>query len=394
MIPGTSLWFPVTHKSSNSMSDPNASSTGRGLEGVVALDSKICDIDGGVGRLVYAGYEIDDLARHTTFEDVVHLLWSGELPAAGQRQDLLDQLARTRTLPPSVVDLIDAAPTTASPMAVLRTAVSALGQLDPEADDPSVQANKRKAIRLTARMTTVVASIARTQAGKSPIAPNPELGAAANFLYMLDGRIPGPQAARIFDACLVLHAEHGLNASTFAARVIAATMADMYGAVSGAIAALQGPLHGGANLKVKLMLDEIRASGSDPTDFVMAKLAKKERIMGFGHRVYKTVDPRATYLREVLADLSAEKGDTSWLTLSTTIMEIMSREKKLYPNVDFFSASVYALLDIPGKLFTPIFAMSRIAGWTAHLLEQWDGNRLIRPRAAYVGPADRKVARG
>lgn len=373
------------------MSHSQSNPAGRGLEGVVALESKICDIDGSAGRLVYAGYPIDDLARNVTYEDVVHLLWRGDLPTRSERDDLATQLRRTRTIPPSVVDLIDAAPSTASPMAVLRTAVSALGHEDGEVEDPSEEANRRKAIRLTARMPTIVASIARRQAGRSPIAPHPDLGMAANFLYMLDGQIPGPQASRIFDACLVLHAEHGLNASTFAGRVIAATMADMYGAITGAIAALKGPLHGGANLKVKEMLDEIRASGQDVETYVLAKLARKERIMGFGHRVYKTIDPRATFLREMLADLSDEKGDRSWLDMSNTLMAVLKREKNLHPNVDFFSASVYALLGIAGNLFTPIFAMSRVAGWSAHLLEQWDGNRLIRPRAAYVGPADRRI---
>ncbi len=374
------------------MSISPGSTTDRGLEGVVALESRICDIDGSVGHLVYAGYEIDDLARNSTFEDVVYLLWHGELPSRDARQDLSGQLRRTRTVPPSIVDLIDSAPSTASPMAVLRTAVSALGHEDAEVDDPSPEANRRKAIRLAARMPTIVAAISRAQAGKSPLAPHPDLSMAANFLYMLDGRVPGPKAERIFDACLILHAEHGLNASTFAGRVIAATMADMYGAITGAIAALKGPLHGGANLKVKEMLDEIRASGQDVEAYVMGKLARKERIMGFGHRVYKTIDPRATFLREMLSELSAEQGDMSWLDMSSTLMTVMGREKNLHPNVDFFSASVYALLGISGGLFTPIFAMSRVAGWSAHLLEQWDGNRLIRPRAAYVGPANRKIS--
>ena len=373
------------------MSEPVSKTAGRGLEGVVALESRICDIDGQIGKLVYGGYGIDDLARNASFEDVVFLLWNGELPSDADRRELSAQLSRSRTLPPSVLKVIDAAPVSASPMAVLRTAVSALGHTDLEADDHSPEANRRKAIRLTARTPTIVAAIARRQAGHSPISPDSALDTAANFLYMLHGEEPGPNAHRIFDACLVLHAEHGLNASTFAGRVIAATLADMYGAVTGAIAALKGPLHGGANLAVKQMLDDIRASGQDPERFVMDRLARKERIMGFGHRVYKTVDPRATFLREMLAELSAEQGDETWLRLSETLMETMAREKQLYPNVDFFSASVYALLNIDGSLFTPIFALSRMAGWTAHLLEQWSDNRLIRPRAAYVGPAERRV---
>ncbi len=365
--------------------------TARGLEGVIALESRLCRIDGERGELVYCGYDIRDLARNTTFEETAYLLWHGELPNRGALEDLQGRLAAGRALEPQVIELLESAPSSADPMSVLRTAVSALALVDPERDDASPAANLRKAIRLTARTPGIVAAFDRIRRGRAPVAPRSDLSTAADFLYRLTGRVPGEAAERIFDACLVLHAEHGLNASTFAARVIGATLADMYAAISGAIGALAGPLHGGANIEVMAMLEDIRSSGQDPAGWVRARLARKERIMGFGHRVYRTLDPRAAILRDLLVHLGEERGDRTWLDLSTRIRDTVEAEKGLQPNVDFYSASVYAMLDIPRDLFTPIFAVSRMTGWTAHLLEQWSDNRLIRPREAYVGPSDRTV---
>ncbi|RMF58208.1 MAG: citrate synthase [Bacteroidetes bacterium] len=358
----------------------------RGLEGVVALDSELCFIDGQQGELIYRGYDIFDLARHATFEEVAYLLWNGRLPNRAERDDLLARLQAERTLPPMVSDVLGMTPEDAAPMAVLRTAVSALALFDGEAEDASPEANYRKALRLTARIPVIIAAFDRRRKGLEPVPPRRQGSTAYDFLYMLTGEEPGPAAERTFDTCLVLHAEHGLNASTFTARVIGATLSDMYSAVTGAIGALKGPLHGGANIEVMRMLLEIDRTGRDPVDYVRERLARKERIMGFGHRVYKTLDPRAAILREMAEALSEERGQRRWYDYSVKIMETMEREKGLYPNVDFFSASVYYMLGIDPDLYTPIFAMSRITGWTAHLLEQWKDNRLIRPRAAYVGP--------
>lgn len=360
--------------------------TAKGLEGVVALESAICHIDGQIGELVYAGYDIADLAANCTFEEVAWLLWTGALPTPTELADLNRQLCAERALPPMVLELLAVTPEDANPMAVLRTAVSMLALFDGEAEDMSREANLRKSIRLTARIPTILAAFDRRRNGHMPIRPLSTGSTAGNFLYMLSGREPGDAAERTFDACLILHAEHGLNASTFAGRVIAATLSDIYSAISGAIGGLKGPLHGGANIKVMEMLEEMDRSGVDVAADVRNRLARKERIMGFGHRVYKTVDPRATILKAMVDDMSAERGERKWYDMSVAIMDVMAQEKGLYPNVDFFSASVYGTLDIPTDLFTPIFAMARITGWTAHLLEQWDDNRLIRPRAAYSGP--------
>lgn len=371
----------------------SSASQGRGLEGVIALDTSICDIDGQKGTLVYCGYDIGDLARNTSFEEVAYLLWNSELPDRQQLDHLNRALVSERILPPMVHDVLAMTPEDANPMAVLVTAVSALALFDGEVDDATHAANYRKSIRLTARIPTILAAFDRRRNGRTPLHPLRERSTAANFLYMLHGEEPGEAAERTFDACLVLHAEHGLNASTFAARVISATLTDIYSAVAGAIGALKGPLHGGANIKVMDMLAEIDRSGADPREWVLEKLRRKERIMGFGHRVYKTTDPRAAILREMVDELSAERGSRKWFEMSMVIMETVEKEKGLYPNVDFFSASVYGTLDIPTDLFTPIFALSRITGWTAHLLEQWKDNRLIRPRAAYVGAKGRKTGR-
>jgi citrate synthase len=358
----------------------------RGLEGVVALDSELSFIDGQKGELIYRGYDIHDLARNTSFEEVGYLLWNGRLPNQRELDELNAQLQAERALPPMVVDILRAAPEDAEPMAVLRTAVSALSLFDGEADDMSRDANYRKSLRLTARIPTIIAAFDRVRKGNEPLEPLGRGSTSFDFLYMLNGEEPGEAAERTFDACLVLHAEHGLNASTFTGRVIGSTLSDLYSSITGAIGALKGPLHGGANIKVMEMLLEIDRSGQDTAEYIKARLDAKERIMGFGHRVYKTVDPRATILREMVGAVSEERGSRKWYDMSVAIMETVEREKGLYANVDFFSASVYYMLGIDIDLFTPIFALSRVTGWTAHLLEQWEDNRLIRPRAEYVGP--------
>jgi citrate synthase len=363
----------------------------RGLEGVVALDTDVSFIDGQQGGLIYRGYDIRDLATNATFEEVAYLLWNGELPNQTQLDELNEQLQAERDLPPMIIDLLRQTPEDANPMAALRTAVSALALFDREADDMSHEANYRKSLRLQARVPTIIAAFDRLRKGKEPVAPRKEKSLAFEFLYMLNGEEPGAAAERTFDVCLVLHAEHGLNASTFTGRVIGSTLSDVYSAITGAIGALKGPLHGGANQEVMKMLLELDQSGRDPAGYVEEKLAKKERVMGFGHRVYKTVDPRAVILREMVEDLSNETDSRKWFEIGSAIMQKMEAEKKLYPNVDFFSASVYYMLGIDIDLYTPIFALSRTSGWTAHLLEQWEDNRLIRPRAEYVGPRDKSV---
>ncbi len=359
-----------------------------GLEGVVALDSELGYIDGAKGELIYRGYDISQLTRLTSFEEVAFLLWNGHLPNRRELDDLHRQLRVERALPPMVLDILRASPEDAEPMAVVRTAVSALAIFDGETEDDSREANYRKSIRLTARIPTIIASFARLRKGLEPVKPLGDRSTAFNFLYMLNGEEPGEAAEKTFDACLVLHAEHGLNASTFAGRVIGSTLSDVYSAIAGAIGALKGPLHGGANIKVMESLLDIDRAGTDPSEYVKGKLAARERVMGFGHRVYKTLDPRATLLREMVEAVSEERDSRKWYDMSVKIMETMEQEKGLYPNVDFFSASVYYMLGIDVDLYTPIFAMSRITGWTAHLLEQWEENRLIRPRAEYVGPRD------
>ena len=366
--------------------------TAKGLEGVIALETELSFIDGEQGVLLYRGYDIDDLARNATFEEVAYLLWEGALPNQAQLDDLSGQLRAARPVPPDLIDhLRHHTPKDANPMAALRTAVSMLALYDPEAEDMSREANLRKSIRLTAQLPTLVAAFDRIRKGNDPVAPRQEGSTAHDFLYMLNGEAPGPEAEKIMDAALVLHAEHGLNASTFAARVIAATLSDIYSAITGAMGALKGPLHGGANIEVMGMLLDIDRTGVSPEDYVRRKLANKEKIMGLGHRVYKTLDPRATILRDLLEGLSEEKGERKWLEMSDAIRRVVKEEKGLEANVDFYSASVYYLLGIERDLYTPIFAISRMTGWTAHLLEQWADNRLIRPRAGYIGPRDLKV---
>ncbi len=362
-----------------------------GLEGVIALDSELSFIDGQQGELIYRGYDIHDLAEHTSFEEVVYLLWNGRLPDRQQLDDLQAQPRAERALPEEVLSFLGQTPKSANPMAVLRSAVSMLAHFDREADEMDPEVNRRKAVRVLAQMPTAIAAYDRLRNGEDPIAPLDEETTAFNFLYMLNGEEPGEAAERIFDVCLVLHADHGLNASTFTARVIGSTLADMYSAVTGAIGALKGPLHGGANQNVMQMLLDLDDTGEDPAAYVREKLQQKERIPGFGHRVYKTMDPRAAILREMVEDLSEEKDMRKWYDYSVEIMETVQEEKGLDPNVDFFSASVYYMLGLDIDLFTPIFALSRTTGWTAHLLEQWRDNRLIRPRAEYVGERGRTV---
>jgi citrate synthase len=373
-----------------------------GLEDTVATSSSICYLDGDRGVLAYCGYDIHDLARHATFEEVCYLLWHRRLPTRAELGDLQSQLVAERQLPEGVIRAARALPggdrtassgtarvqSGADGMDTLRTLTSVLAHYDRDAADNSPQANYRKAVRLTSQLASLVASMGRIAAGGSPIQPDPVLGHAANFLYMLTGDRPSALATRAFDVALILHADHELNASTFAARVAAATLTDIHSAMVAAIGTLKGPLHGGANADVMRMLLEIgEAAGPDRAEEVVrAKLARKEKIPGFGHRVYTTEDPRATHLREMSRDLGQRAGQPHWFEMSQRIESVVRSEKKLNANVDFYSASTYYALGIPVDLFTPIFAVSRISGWTAHVLEQYANNRLIRPRAEYIGP--------
>jgi citrate synthase len=368
-------------------SDSNAAKAG--LEGIVAARSRISDVNGQEGRLIYTGYDIHDLAEHATFEEVIYLLWNGSLPTQSQLDQLKQQLGNETSLPAGIQQLIASVPRNANPMDVLRTVVSALSLYDSEAGDMSTEANARKAIRLTARFPTIVTTFQRVRNGLDPIEPRNDLSIAANFLYTLRGEEPDEVAAQTMDVALVLHADHELNASTFAARVTAATLSDMYSAIVSAIGTLKGPLHGGANEGVIKNLVEI-GSVERVEDWVRRALADKQKIMGFGHRVYRTEDPRATHLREMSGQLGERTGEKKWYQMSRKMEEVMMREKGLNPNVDFYSASTYYALGIPPDLFTPIFACSRISGWTAHVLEQYQNNRLIRPRAEYIGPRDLK----
>jgi citrate synthase len=358
-----------------------------GLEDVVAATSAICYLDGDRGVLAYCGYDIHDLAKGASFEEVCYLLWHGRLPNRGELGDLQSQLAAERALSEPILRIMKQLPANDG-MDMLRTVASALGQYDPHGGDNAPQANYRKAVRLTAQIASIVATYGRMKAGGGPIQPDPALGHAANFLYMLTGQRPSPLATRAFDIALVLHADHELNASTFAARVSAATLTDMYSAIVGAIGALKGPLHGGANADVmRLLIDIGQDAPSEKIDeAIRSRLARKVKIPGFGHRVYRTEDPRATHLRRMSKELGEKAGNTRWFEMSRRIETLVTAEKKLYPNVDFYSASTYYTLGIEIDLYTPIFAVSRISGWTAHCLEQYANNRLIRPRTDYIGP--------
>ncbi len=363
-----------------------------GLEDVVATSSAICFIDGDRGVLSYRGYDIHDLARFATFEETCYLLWHGRLPNRAELGDLQSQLAAARPLPEAILRLMRMLPSSqgnGDGMDALRTLTSALAHYDADAGDSSIAASYRKSVRLTGQLASLVATWGRLQRGGNPVAPDPAMGHAANFLYMLTGERPYATAARTMDIALTLHADHELNASTFAARVAAATLTDVHSAVVAGIGTLKGPLHGGANADVMKMLLEIGADAPpDRADaYIRGKLARKEKIAGFGHRVYRTEDPRATHLRRMSKELGQKAGDSRWFEMSERIEAIVRGEKKLYPNVDFYSASAYYTMGIAIDLYTPIFAVSRVSGWTAHVLEQYANNRLIRPRADYDGPA-------
>jgi 2-methylcitrate synthase len=364
-----------------------ADATGKGLEGVVAAQTRISDVDGREGKLFYAGYDIADLAAHASFEETIHLLHHLELPTASQLEETIATLRAESTLDPLLVELIASLAERTGPMTTLRTAVSAAAALDPD-DQESAEANLRKAYRLMAKTPQIVATYQRLRTGADAIEPRDDLGIAANFLYALTGKQPDRQVARDFDVVLVLYADHTLNASTFAGRVAAATLADMYAAATAAVATLQGPLHGGAIEAVREMLEEIGSPDQAPA-WVRERLAAKQKVMGFGHRVYKTWDPRATVLRDIAERLGRQFGDTRWFDTSVRVQETVMEEKKLYPNVDFYTASVYSALGLPPDLYTPLFATARMAGWTAHIREQYADNRLIRPDSEYVGPAPR-----
>ena len=357
----------------------------QGLEDVVAADSAISYIDGDKGILSYRGIDIHELAEKSSFEEVCFLLWDGRLPRADELEARRAEIGRGRVLPPRTRELVESLATRLSPMDALRTIVSALPESDPDAESMESEANRRKAMRLTGQIASIVAGLHRARSGKPLVAADPGRTHADDFLRMLSGETARSAAVRAFDTALVLHADHEFNASTFAARVTAATLADMHAAITSAIAALKGPLHGGANEAVMKMLLEIGwLEGVD--DAILGRLSRKEKIMGFGHRVYRTEDPRATHLRSMSKEVAESSGETRWYDMSRRIEQIVNEEKKLNANVDFYSASLYHVLGIPSDLFTPIFAVSRVAGWTAHVLEQYAHNRLIRPRADYTGP--------
>ena len=359
-----------------------------GLEDVVVASSSICYLDGERGVLAYRGHDIHDLAEHATFEEVCHLLWHGRLPSRAELGETQSQLAAARSLPEGVLRLMRSLPP-ANSMDTLRTLTSALAHFDPGANDMSPDGRYRTSVKLTAQLGTLVATFARVTAGGGVIDPDPALSHAANFLYLLKGTRPTALEARALDVALVLHADHEFNASTFAARVAAATLTDVHSTITAAIGALKGPLHGGANTDVMNLLLQIGQDAPDQKveEIIRAKLAKKEKIPGFGHRVYRTEDPRATHLRTMSEELGRLTGTLRWFQISQTIEQVVKAEKKLNANVDFYSATTYNALGIPVDLFTPVFAVSRIAGWTAHVLEQYSNNRLIRPRAEYTGPS-------
>jgi citrate synthase len=359
---------------------------GKGLAGVVAANSGICWIDGDAGVLAYRGIDIHELAEKSTFEECTYLLWFGRLPGRAELDEFSKRLSGARQLDPKMIDLLRSFPSSATPMEVLRTAVSALSFYDPDESDNEHDANVSKSFRLTSQIAMLVAAYDRLRKGKPVVEPDKSLSHAANFLWMLNGEKPTATATRTFDVALILHADHELNASTFAARVIAATLSDIHSAITGAIGALKGPLHGGANEAVMRMLFAIDKEGADPVDYVAKLLAQKKKISGFGHRVYHTEDPRATHLRKMSEELGESSGNAKWFKMSRAIEKHVLAEKKLNANVDFYSASTYTMLGIDLDLFTPIFAVSRISGWAAHVIEQLDDNRLIRPRAEYIGP--------
>ena len=360
-----------------------------GLRGIVAAQSTIGDVNGEEGILIYQGYNIHDLAENSTFEETVYLIWNGNLPNESELEDFKSQFQASYEAPAEIIEMLKTFPKDASPMDVLRTAVSALDFYDRDGHGTDREHATKAAIRLTAQMPAIVAAWERIRTGKDVVAPDKSLSIAENFLYMLRGEKPEADEARMFDICLILHADHELNASTFTTRVVSGTLADVYGAVTAGIAALAGPLHGGANTKVMESLLSI-GSVDNVESWLDKKLENKEKIMGIGHAVYKTEDPRATWLRKFSKQMGEKKGETKWYEMSEKIEKLMQEKKGMFPNVDFYSASTYYLMGIPLDLFTPIFALSRISGWTGHILEQYADNKLIRPRAEYVGPRDLK----
>lgn len=356
-----------------------------GLEDVVAGTSEICFIDGREGRLVYCGYDITELAKHSTFEETVYLLYYKRLPSKAELAEFDGQLKAHRAVPTEVLTILKSLPTETHPMAALRTSVSALGNFDPNSEATSRDASLAVSIKLTAQLATVVAAWERIRMGKDPVAPRSDLSHAANFLYMLTGTEPDPFQAHVFDVALILHADHELNASTFSGRVTIATLTDVYSAVTAAIGTLKGPLHGGANEQVMKMEQEI-GEVAKAAEWIKEALHEKRKIMGFGHRVYKTKDPRAYILEALSEEIGKRAGNSKWIDMTRVIEQTVLKEKGIYPNVDLYSGSAYMVMGISTDLFTPIFAVSRISGWTAHILEQLDNNRIIRPRADYVGP--------
>ena len=390
---------PVALAAAASPTAPAAPTFAKGLEGIVAAETQMSFIDGEKGILEYVGIPIDDLARQSTFEETVYLLWNRRLPKQSELEAFSAELRANYELPKGFVERIQSCPKDAAPMHMLRTMVSALSMYDADADANDLVSARKKALTILAQTPTIIACFDRYRRGEQYVAPRKDLSFAANFLYMLNGKEPTAAMTRAFDVCMILHADHGLNNSTFTARVIISTLSDMYSAITGAIGSLRGPLHGGANEEVMIMLDEIeqeaKKQGKDAMDviepFIMDRLKRRNegaRIMGFGHRVYKTIDPRATFLKTFSKQIAADTGNLKLYEMSSKIEQIMAREvgaKGIYPNVDFYSATTYHSIGLKLDLFTPMFAMSRIAGWSGHVIEQLDGNRLYRPTAKYVG---------
>ena len=366
--------------------------TSRGLEGVVANTTRLSDVIGDKGQLIYCGYDINELAGKVSYEEVVYLLWNNKLPNRKELEGFVNQLRSQRNLPEGVVDFIKAAPKNAAPMDVIRTGVSMLGLYDPNIrKEATVEMGKQRARSITAKIGVIAAYFHRAR-NSQPLPPvREDLSEAAHFLYLMTGEPPSKEAADTLDVAFVLHADHGMNASTFSARVTISTLSDMYSAITSAIGTLKGPLHGGANEEVIHMLEEI--GSEDKVDaYIDKQLAQKKKIMGIGHRVYKTLDPRAPHLRAMAIKLSEKIGEPKWIRMSQRIAELMKQKKNLNANVDFYSATVYYSLGIPTDLFTPVFAIARTAGWTAHVLEQLEDNRLYRPLSEYVGePVGKKV---
>ncbi|PYX95684.1 MAG: citrate synthase [Acidobacteria bacterium] len=358
----------------------------KGLEGIVAANSGICYIDGDEGVLAYRGIDIHELAQNSNFEEVCYLLWFGTLPKREELEHFRQRLAESRKVDPGIIEMMRSFPKSATPMEVLRTTVSALSFYDPDEKAVDHDSNVRKAYALTSQIAMIVAIYDRIRKGKKVVDADPKLSHAANFLLQLTGEKPSATAEKALDIALILHADHELNASTFAARVTAATLSDMHSAITSAIGALKGPLHGGANEAVMRMLFALDKAGRDPVEHVTGMLSYKKKVPGFGHRVYTTEDPRATHLRKMSEDLGRSSGNPKWFDMSRKIEKYINAEKKLNANVDFYSASTYTTLGLDVDLFTPVFAVSRIAGWAAHVIEQLDDNRLIRPRAEYIGP--------